>query len=444
MAILTRHGGCGQGKVICISQAIPRASIKPHRYIILCEPLDIHAGQNLKTDSDCRIFVRSKNIKVLFMLNICVVAYINLKTKSLIGVRKKVYAQCIHMSHHNVTTSLICLDGANVILLNFVNGQEVARDILSSNTPVGGEAFFRQVAYLIQQNKIKTNYICIRYHVLADDSLAQLAKVAADKVAVYFEIPTFPYDGELTEERIKIDADNQRLISPYVTGVFCPACVDGDVFLGKKIIKTGNGVQLYNIDLPLNDKIISDDFNIIGVASLVFWHGYDRIINSLGDFKRRLPNVRCNYFVIGEGPEKEKLAKLAKELSVDDMVHFCGSLDGDELLKMYGIAHCGVASLGLHRHHAENVKIETLKVREFMAMGLPFILSYQDSVDFYSLPGVYRVSNDDLPVDLVEIYNKCKDFHSNKSSSVLTDFAKKHFGWDEIMRKQVEHIIRVI
>ena len=378
------------------------------------------------------------------MLNICMVAYINLKTKSLIGVRKKVYAQCVHMSNNNVTTSLVCLDGANIILLGFFNGQEVSREILSSNTPVGGESFFCKVAYLIQQNTIKTNYMCIRYHVLADDSLAQLVKVAAEKFAVYFEIATFPYDGELTEERIKIDTNNQKLISPYVAGVFCPACVDGDVFLGKKIIKTGNGVQLFDADSELNYKHITEDFNIVGVASLTFWHGYDRIIKSLDDFKRRLPNIRCNYYIVGEGPEKDKLAKLAKELSVEDMVHFCGSLDGDDLLKMYQMAHCGVASLGLHRHHAENVKIETLKVREFMALGLPFILSYQDSVDFYSLPGVYRVSNDDLPIDLVDIFNKCKNFYLDKSAGVLIDFARKNFGWEEIMKKQVRYIVKSV
>ena len=378
------------------------------------------------------------------MLNICMVAYINLKTKSLIGVRKKVYAQCVHMSNNNVTTSLVCLDGANIILLEFFNGQEVSQEILSSNTPVGGESFFSKVAYHIQQNTIKTNYMCIRYHVLADDSLAQLVKVAAEKFAVYFEIPTFPYDGELTEERIKIDTHNQKLISPYVAGVFCPACVDGDVFLGKKIIKTGNGVQLFDTDSELNHKNIIEDFKIVGVASLTFWHGYDRIIKSLDDFKRKLPNIRCNYYIIGEGPEKDKLAKLAKELSVEDMVHFCGSLDGDDLLKMYQMAHCGVASLGLHRHHAENVKIETLKVREFMAMGLPFILSYQDSVDFYSLPGVYRVSNDDLPIDLVDIFNKCKIFYLDKSAGVLIDFARRNFGWEEIMKKQVGYIVKSV
>jgi len=372
------------------------------------------------------------------------IAYINLRTKGLIGVRKKVYAQCIHMSHNNVTTSLVCLDGANIILLSFFNGQEVEQKILSPNTPLGGESFFEKVAYLIQKNKVKTNFVYIRYHVLSNDALARLAKVVAEKFPLYFEIPTFPYDGELTQEQLKVDIENQKSISPYVTGVFSPACMDSDVFLGKKIIKTGNGVQLCNIDSERKNKSIEEEFNIVGVASLAFWHGYDRIISSLSDFKSRLPNVRCRYYIIGEGPEKEKLAKLAKSLSVENMVQFCGSLDGEELLKMYDKAHCGVASLGLHRHHDEGIKIETLKVREFMAIGLPFVLSYQDSVDFYSLPGVYRVSNDDLPVDLVEVFNKCKDFYSNDSSYILIEFAREKFGWGDIMKKQVECIVKAV
>lgn len=66
-----------------------------------------------------------------------------------------------------------------------------------------------------------------------------------------------------------------------------------------------------------------------------------------------------------------------------------------------------------------------------MAMGLPFILAIK-IVWIFIRYQVGTVSNDDLPVDLVEAYNKCKDFHSNKSSSILTDFVKKHLGWDEI------------
>ncbi|WP_234923300.1 glycosyltransferase [Aeromonas enteropelogenes] len=382
------------------------------------------------------------NFKVLSMLNICMIACINLKTKGMIGVKKKIYAQCTHMSNNNVTASLLCMDGADIILINFYNGLETEKKILSINTPVGGEFFFRKVVELIQQQKIKTDYWYIRYCVLTDDSLAILAKVAAENADVYFEIPTFPYSGELTKEQLETDADNQRLISPYVTGVFSPSCVEGDIFLGKKIKKTGNGVQLYNLSYQFENKDIQTDFNIVGVAYLSFWHGYDRVIKSLNDFKRRLPNVRCRYYIVGEGPEKDKLVKLAEELSVRDMIYFCGSVDGEELIKIYNSAHCGVASLGLHRIQDKGVKIEPLKVREFMAMGLPFVLSYQDSVDFYSLPGVYLVNDDDLSIDLVDIFNKCKCFYSSNSSRILRNFAKEHFDWGEIMKKQVDSIIR--
>lgn len=47
---------------------------------------------------------------------------------------------------------------------------------------------------LYNKTRLKTNYICIRYHVLADDLLAQLAKVA-DMVTVYFEIQRSILDG---------------------------------------------------------------------------------------------------------------------------------------------------------------------------------------------------------------------------------------------------------
>ncbi len=375
------------------------------------------------------------------MLNICVIACVNLKTKGLIGVRKKIYAQSIHMSKNNVSISLLCMDGSDIILTNFVDGRETGRETLYRHTPYGDEIFFEKVVYLIRKGKINADRWYIRYCVLNDHSLALLSKVAAEKATVYFEIPTYPYNGELTDEQLVVDVENQKMITPYVAGVFSPSCEDGDVFLGRKIIKTGNGVQFLDFNKSSVRKKIDKEFNLIGVAFLAFWHGYDRIIKSLKDFKIKVPDVRCRYYVVGEGPEKNELIRIAEKYDVMDMVEFCGSVDGDDLIELYNKAHCGVACLGLHRRQGRNIKTEPLKVREFMAAGLPFILSYQDSIDFSNLPGVYRVSDDDADVDLVNIFNQCKSFYISDAEHILRDFAKNNFDWGVFMKNQVDRIV---
>ncbi|MBZ6068050.1 glycosyltransferase [Aeromonas schubertii] len=345
------------------------------------------------------------------------------------------------MSKNNVSITLLCMDGSDIISICFIDGMEVGREILYQYTPYGDEFFFRKVVDLIINNKVKPDRWYIRYCILNDHSLALLAKVAAEKAAVYFEIPTYPYSGELTDEQLIVDIENQKKITPYVAGVFSPSCEDEDFFLGRKIIKTGNGVQFMDFKLNPTRKKIDNEFNLIGVAFLAFWHGYDRIIKSLKNFKIKVPNVRCCYYIVGEGPEKKELIRMAEEYDVMDMVKFCGPVDGDDLIELYNKAHCGVACLGLHRRQGREIKTEPLKVREFMAAGLPFILSYQDSIDFSNFPGVYRVSDDDAEVDLVNIFNQCKLFYMSDAGNTLQDFAKNNFDWGVLMKNQVDWIV---
>jgi hypothetical protein len=63
--------------------------------------------------------------------------------------------------------------------------------------------------------------------------------------------------------------------------------------------------------------------------------------------------------------------------------------------------HIGIGSLAMHRN---NLKYgATLKAREYMARGIPFIISYIDEDIAEGFPLVLKLKPDDSPVEMEEI-----------------------------------------
>lgn len=79
-----------------------------------------------------------------------------------------------------------------------------------------------------------------------------------------------------------------------------------------------NGVQEVPLDLEINVK----EYEIVTASRLVKWKNIDLLISSLKDSKYRL-------LIIGDGPERISLEKLAKNLGVD--VTFLGEVTSDSV-----------------------------------------------------------------------------------------------------------------
>lgn len=69
---------------------------------------------------------------------------------------------------------------------------------------------------------------------------------------------------------------------------------------------------------------------ILCVGSLIERKGLDLLLNALAEVK-----TEFELYLAGGGDEKENLIKLAKELKIEDQVHFLGQLSREELLKHY-------------------------------------------------------------------------------------------------------------
>src|SRR5690606_13028295 len=103
---------------------------------------------------------------------------------------------------------------------------------------------------------------------------------------VFVEVPSYPYDLEYRKYSILTLFDKffRTKMSPYVTA-FSYYGSEVDCIFGRPAIKLENGVSFGDfpiINLNQSSKLLS----LIGVANISFWHGYDRLITSLGGLSK--------------------------------------------------------------------------------------------------------------------------------------------------------------
>lgn len=138
----------------------------------------------------------------------------------------------------------------------------------------------------------------------------------------------------------------------------------------KKTLKMGNGILLTD-QIPLTKAVWpSKTLNLIAVAQLADWHGYDRMLYALSELKKH--NLPCEiiFTIVGNGEALSFLKNLSGELGLDN-VRFTGRLTGISLDKEFDNAHIGVASLGLYRVGLKEAAV--LKTREYLVRGLSVI-----------------------------------------------------------------------
>lgn len=102
---------------------------------------------------------------------------------------------------------------------------------------------------------------------------------------------------------------------------------------------------------------------LISVGNLVPLKGHDLVLEALKALTQQHPHVRLA--IIGRGPERERLERLAQALGVLDRVTFTGALPQSELTQWYGAADALV--LASSREGMANVLLEC------MACGTPVV-----------------------------------------------------------------------
>ena len=106
-----------------------------------------------------------------------------------------------------------------------------------------------------------------------------------------------------------------------------------------KIVVINNGIDPEKLKLIKNISAFKRKFGLkngkimLSVANLVERKGIDIIIRCLPGIIKNYSNLR--YFIIGEGPEKEKLSSLVNELEIQKYVAFIDYVSNADLANFY-------------------------------------------------------------------------------------------------------------
>jgi hypothetical protein len=291
---------------------------------------------------------------------------------------------------------------------------------------------YNQIVEYIEHHRIQLIYI--RYSVNSSfHYITFLKKVAKLGVKIYLEIPTYPYDGELKCSSIK------PFIKKYLERLYrnmWKGCV-------YRIVTSSTAAVIYGIptitisnapahDLPVKKSLpIEGRINMIAVANLAFWHGYDRIIRGLAQYYKSNPELNVYLTIAGVGNVTvyNDLKTLTEELQLNNFVRFVGSKSNEELDSYFDNAHLAIGCLGCHRKNI--IEVKSLKNVEYAMRGIPMVYS-ENNTDFDGKVYVLKVPADDSNIDIKFL---CDFVVGLNMTPLDIHNSVENFTWDVQMRK---------
>jgi len=358
---------------------------------------------------------------------------VNLSTRTFIGVRDKMLHQASAFSRVFSTVKLICLDLSTLVCMTFRNGLLVDTENLMSDVKVG--RFYLSVELILERFLSSNPVFYIRFSPMVNMGLPLcINRISKTESKLFLEVPTFPYDQELNDEERDLDSKYRDMIHSKADIIFSPSVPKGgDKIFGSRLIKILNGVdsRIFKTALPVFNAAT---FGIIAIGWLSPWHGFDRIISGLRDFKKSIKNVDIHLHVVGDGPYASTLKDYVQKEDSQSLVTLWGVLQGKQLDELFSQCQLGVDSLAWHRVNV--YEAETLKGREYIARGLPLIQGYKNSSVQLESPGLIQVPADDSPIDLVTVYQQVKKYFSHGGPSIHREFAEKNYNWENIAKQQ--------
>ena len=236
-------------------------------------------------------------------------------------------------------------------------------------------------------------------------TLSMVKRMKKAGMKVVMEIPTYPYDAEYYAQgigrQIMLDRLFRRRLARHLDAIVTFS--DYERIFGQRTIRISNGIDFDSVRMKQSVNDTSSELNLIGVAEIHRWHGFDRIVEGLAQYYSQPQSRIVRFHVVGyffSAQDETEFRKLVADRGMEQYVLLYGKKHGTELDRLFDHCDFGIGSLGRHRVGIKNIK--TLKNREYAARGIPFIYSETDS-DFDDKPYILKAPADDTPIDIANI-----------------------------------------
>jgi hypothetical protein len=169
---------------------------------------------------------------------------------------------------------------------------------------------------------------------------------------------------------------------------------------GKAIssVTISNGIDVEQVPVRTGERYTRQKLNLLFLAgSASPWHGVEKLIQSLS----REKNSNVHLTIAGN------ISDEAKRLVADQShITWQQTVAGEVLNTLVNNAHLGVGSMGFQLSFL--TQASTLKVREYWARGIPFVLGYTD-VDLECQPDMRSFYHQVKPGEEIDL-EKIRDF----------------------------------
>lgn len=328
----------------------------------------------------------------------------------------------IYMSLNNITLSTMQPNGTLQLVRQFGPvAKEGERD-----------KFWQLANEFVNAESWQVDILYARYDMMFEGRsfLDFLSDCKGKQIKVVVEFPTYPYALEIKDKADReIDANYVKDIGKYTDIIFSTS--HQKYILNIKNVFFNNKIHIDPLRLSqVNGPLIleSKQVNIFVVANFMFWHGMDRLLKGLASYVKADNNYNVVCHFVGGGEEVSALQLLTKQFAIEDNVIFHGFKSPDELSPFFDSATLCVGSLGLHRINIFESSV--LKVREYLAHGLPIVIANRDE-DLVGLEWAFSVPQNEEPVDIAALVNFAQQ--CDESVSIRHDirqFAKQNLTWD--------------
>lgn len=383
-------------------------------------------------------------MKILYLL------YFSLENPQFLGVKKKIIGQCKALKKLGNIVDIAYCDHDKLIILNEKSKKEF-------KCSKGITNYRKSVYKLCKAENIVYDLFYIRFPGTIDYYLYKLAKLLEKaKTKCVIELPTYPLDGEV-KEKIRVLKEKKEFLkivkikcNYFLHNIFKRIISETDVKIvtympydkiwniNPIVIDNGIDIESNNIIKAYNKE--EQEFNITIVANMSKWHGIDRAIKGLKKYIMKFPKNPRNVklIIVGKGEIEEELKELVEKENLVKYVIFKGVLQGEELDEVYRHTTIALGSLALHRIGLEIGS--TLKVKEYCAKGIPFIISYKEKELDDDFRYFLKVPANEDPIDInkcIEFYDKIKKYNYKNE---MHKFAEERYDWKIQMKNILDKI----
>lgn len=280
---------------------------------------------------------------------------------------------------------------------------------------------------------VSPDFLYIRY-VRSDRKAIRFYKKVKEhypKCKIVVEIPTYPNDREcwwsinylfLLKDRY-YRGKLKRYVERFVT------FSTDEVIWGVPTIRVLNGIDVdaeKMVQGCLKDSVI----RLGTVAFLNKSHGYERWIKGLAKYYQGNFNIIVEIHIIGDGAALSYYKKFVRRYQMENYVIFYGKKEGKELDEIYNNIDIALGAFGAYKERI--FRASSLKIREYLAKGLPVISGCKEDVfeDVPGFPYYLEMRNDDSIInidDVLHFYDKI--YHNGISRqdvrNEIRNFAKE-------------------